>query len=247
MDRLIYTSLTAMRGAMARQTATANNLANAQTPGFRADIAEAQSVWMNGPELDTRVMASEEVVNADMKPGTVTATGRDLDIALSGDGLLGVQSADGEEAYTRRGDLQMAESGLLTTGDGHPVLGSQGPVTLPPADSISIDAGGRIWIVPQGGDPAQPQEVDQLKLVSPTGSNIAKGLDGLFRVKDGGTLPADPDAKVITRSIEGSNVSATEALVDMIEASRAWDTQLKLVSDARDLDASSAELMRLDT
>ncbi len=246
MDRLIYTSLTAMRGSMARQTAVANNLANAQTPGFRADIAEAQSVWLNGPNLDTRVMASEEVVNADMRAGTITATGRDLDIALSGDGLLGVQSADGEEAYTRRGDLQLADSGLLTTSDGHPVLGTQGPVTVPPADSISIDADGRVWIVPQGGDPAQPQEVDRLKLVSPVGSNIAKGLDGLFRVKGGGALPSDPDAKVTTRSLEGSNVSATQALVDMIEASRSWDTQLKLIGDARDLDAAGAELMKLD-
>jgi flagellar basal-body rod protein FlgF len=246
MDRLIYTSLTAMRGSMARQTAVANNLANAQTPGFRADIAEAQSVWLNGPNLDTRVMASEEVVNADMRAGTITATGRDLDIALSGDGLLGVQSADGEEAYTRRGDLQLADSGLLTTSDGHPVLGTQGPVTVPPADSISIDADGRIWIVLQGGDPAQPQEVDRLKLVSPTGSDIAKGLDGLFRVKGGGALPSDPDAKVTTRSLEGSNVSATQALVDMIEASRSWDTQLKLIGDARDLDAAGAELMKLD-
>jgi flagellar basal-body rod protein FlgF len=246
MDRLIYTSLTAMRGSMARQTAVANNLANAQTPGFRADIAEVQSVWLNGPNLDTRVMASEEVVNADMRAGTITATGRDLDIALSGDGLLGVQSADGEEAYTRRGDLQLADSGLLTTSDGHPVLGTQGPVTVPPADSISIDADGRIWIVPQGGDPAVPQEVDRLKLVSPTGSDIAKGLDGLFRVKGGGALPSDPDAKVTTRSLEGSNVSATQALVDMIEASRSWDTQLKLIGDARDLDAAGAELMKLD-
>ncbi len=247
MDRLIYTSLTAMRGSMARQTATANNIANAQTPGFRADIAEAQSVWLKGATVNTRAMASEEVINADMRPGTVIATGRDLDVAVSGDGLLGVQSVDGEEAYTRRGDLQMANSGLLTTGDGHPVLGSQGPVTVPPADSVSIDTDGRIWIVPQGGDPAQPQEVDRLKLVSPTGSDIAKGLDGLFRVKGGGTLPPDPDAKVTTRSLEGSNVSATQALVDMIEASRSWDTQLKLISDARDLDASSAELMKLDS
>jgi flagellar basal-body rod protein FlgF len=246
MDRLIYTSLTAMRGSMARQTAVANNLANAQTPGFRADIAEAQSVWLNGPSLDTRAMASEEVINADMSAGIITATGRDLDIALSGDALLSVQSVDGEEAYTRRGDLQISDSGLLTTGDGHPVLGSQGPVTLPPADSVSINADGRILIVPQGGDPAQPQEVDRLKLVSPLGSDIAKGLDGLFRVKGGGALPADPDAKVTTHALEGSNVSATQALVDMIEASRSWDTQLKLISDARDLDASSAELMRLD-
>ncbi len=246
MDRLIYTSLTAMRGSMARQTAVANNLANAQTPGFRADIAEAQSIWLDGQSLDTRAMASEEVVNADMRGGTVMATGRDLDIALSGDALLAVQSIDGEESYTRRGDLQMGDSGLLTTGDGHPVLGSQGPVTLPPADSISIDSQGRIWIVPRGGDASQPQQADQLKLVSPVGSDIAKGMDGLFRVKGGGTLPGDPDAHLTTRSLEGSNVSTTQALVDMIEASRTWDTQLKLIGDARDLDAASADLMRLD-
>jgi flagellar basal-body rod protein FlgF len=77
------------------------------------------------------------------------------------------------------------------------------------------------------------------------GSTIAKGLDGLFRVKGGGILPDDPEARLLTRSIEGSNVAATSALVDMIEASRSWDTQLKLVSDARDMDSATANLMQL--
>lgn len=247
MDRLIYTSLTAMRGAMARQTAVANNLANAQTPGFRADIAEAQSLWIRsgGTALDSRAMASEEVLAADMKAGTVVQTGRDLDIAVSGDSLLAVQAADGDEAYTRRGDLQLSDGGLLLTGDGRPVQGAQGPITIPPADSIRIDPEGRIFIVPAGGDPNQPQEVDRLKLVAPAGSEIAKGLDGLFRVKGGGTLPDDPDARVVSRSLEGSNVAATEALVEMIEASRSWDAQLKLIGDARDNDAATANLMQL--
>jgi flagellar basal-body rod protein FlgF len=245
MDRLIYTSLTAMRGSMARQTAIANNLANAQTPGFRAEIAEAQSLWLRAEGPSARAFSSEEVIAADMRAGTVTQTGRDLDISLAGDALLAVQASDGEEAYTRRGDLQIAASGLLITGDGHPVQGAQGPITLPPVDSVSIDAEGRIHIVPAGGDPQQPQELDRLRLASPTGIDIAKGLDGLFRVKGGGILPDDPDARVITRSIEGSNVSATSALVEMIEASRSWDTQLKLVSDARDMDAATASLMQL--
>jgi flagellar basal-body rod protein FlgF len=247
MDRLIYTSLTAMRGAMARQTAVANNLANAQTPGFRADIAEAQSLWIRsgGTALDSRAMASEEVLAADMKAGTVVQTGRDLDIAVGGDSLLAVQATDGDEAYTRRGDLQLSDGGLLLTGDGKPVQGGQGPITIPPADSIRIDPEGRIFIVPAGGDPNQPQEVDRLKLVAPAGSEIAKGLDGLFRVKGGGTLPDDPDARVVSRSLEGSNVAATEALVEMIEASRSWDAQLKLIGDARDNDAATANLMQL--
>ena len=245
MDKLIYTSLSAMRGAMARQQATANNLANASTPGFRAEVAEAQAVWINGPSVEDRAMASEEVVNADMKAGTVTATGRDLDIALAGDSLLAVQAPDGEEAYTRRGDLQLSPSGLLTTGDGSPVLGQGGPITVPPADKIMIGQDGRVSFIPAGGDPSKPQDLDRLKVASPTGSAVAKGLDGLLRVKGGGVLPADPDAHVTSGQLEQSNVSASKALVDMIDASRAWDMQLKLISSARDLDGASAELMRL--
>lgn len=245
MDRLIYTSLTAMRGSMARQTAIANNLANANTPGFRADMAEAQSLWLDGQRLDTRAFASEEVLAADMTAGTVTSTGRDLDIAMSGDTMLAVQAENGEIGYTKRGDLTLSASGLLTTGDGRPAQGSQGPITLPAADAINIDEQGRVWIVPQGGDASQPQEIDRLQLVSPSGSDIVKGIDGLFRVRDGGVLPDDPDARVTTRSLESSNVSATEALVKMIEASRSWDTQLKLLGDARDMDAATADLMSL--
>ena len=245
MDRLIYTSLSAMRGSMSRQTAIANNLANAQTPGFRADMANAQALWLDGSGLDARAMASEEVLGADMKAGSVTQTGRDLDIAMQGDALLVVQAKDGEEAYTRRGDLQVSPSGLLTTGDGNPVQGTQGPVTIPPADAITIDQEGRVWIVPQGGDPENPQEVDRLRLAAPAGSEIAKGLDGLFRVKGGGILPDDPEARLLTRSIEGSNVTATSALVEMIEASRSWDTQLKMISDVRDMDSATASLMQL--
>ena len=245
MDRLIYTSLTAMRGSMARQTAIANNLANANTPGFRADLAEAQTVWLESQQLNTRAFSSEEVQAADMKAGTVIATGRDLDIALSGDSMLSVQAKNGEIGYTRRGDLMLSSTGLLTTGDGRPVQGAQGPLTLPPSDAINIDDQGRVWIVPAGGDATQPQQLDQLLLVSPAGSDVVKGVDGLFRVRGGGTLPADPDARVITRSLENSNVSATEALVEMIEASRSWDTQLKLLNDARDMDAATADLMSL--
>jgi flagellar basal-body rod protein FlgF len=245
MDRLIYSSLSGMRGSMARQTAVANNLANANTPGFRADIAQAQAKWLDGPGFDARAFNAEGVVGADFRPGSVAATGRDLDIALNGDALLTVQAADGDQAYTRRGDLQLSASGLLTTRDGHPVQGQQGPITVPPADGVSIDNDGRIFIVPPGGDPSVRQEVDRLRIASPSGVDIVKGLDSLFRVKGGGTLPDDPDARVVTRSLEGSNVNPTEALVAMIEASKAWDMQLKLISSARDLDSASANLMQL--
>lgn len=245
MDRLIYSSLAAMRGAMARQATIANNLANVNTAGFRGEFTSAEAEWLKGSGLNGRATVSQDVTGADMTGGAVQATGRDLDVALNGDALLTVQAQDGSEAYTRRGDLQLSESGLLTTGDGMPVLGASGPITLPPADSISIGKDGQIWIVPQGGDPKSPQAVDTIKLVSPQGSTIKKGLDGLFHVNGGGALPSDPDATLTSRSIEGSNVNASATLVDMIDASRSWEAQVKMLTTAQDMDKSSAALMQI--
>ena len=245
MDRLVHTSLSALRGAMARQAATANNLANVNTVGFRGEFAAARPVWLRGETFNARVLSDEQVAGADMRSGAVTETGRDLDVAVQGDAFLTVQAKNGDEAYTRRGDLQMSDTGLLTTGEGDPVLGEQGPITIPPADSIKIEGDGSVWIVPLGGDASKPQKIDRLKLASPTGSAVVKGLDGLFRVRGGGALPDDPNGKVKSKSLEGSNVEATKALVDMIDASRAWDTQLKLISTARELDGASADLMRM--
>jgi flagellar basal-body rod protein FlgF len=245
MDRLIYTSLSAMRAAEARQTATANNIANASTPGFRADVAIAQAVWLRGGTVETRAMASEEVIATDMRAGVTTPTGRDLDLSVVGTGLIAVQAQNGEEAYTRRGDLQIAATGLVTTGDGHPVLGSKGPLILPAADRVTIAADGRVFIVPVGGNAGTQQEIDRIKIVTAQASGVVKGVDGLLRAKGAAALPEDPDGRLTTGQLETSNVSTTTSLVQMIEASRAWDAQLKLIADARDLDSATADLMRL--
>ncbi|CAH0349815.1 MAG: flagellar basal-body rod protein FlgF [Sphingobium sp.] len=246
MDRLVHTSLTAMRGAMARQTAIANNLANANTVGFRGEIANASTQYIDGQTFKTRAQQAEQVVAADMNQGAVTATGNPLDVAMNGDSWLAVQATDGSEAYTRRGDLKLNESGLLTTGDGNPVIGEGGPITLPAADSITIAKDGSIWIVPQGGEASQPQRVDALKLASAQGMSVKKGLDGLFRETNGGILPQDALGSVTSGSVEGSNVNATQALVQMIEASRAWETQIKMITTAKEIDDGGASLMRLD-
>ncbi|MES2271068.1 MAG: flagellar basal-body rod protein FlgF [Pseudomonadota bacterium] len=246
MDRLVHTSLTAMRGAMARQTAIANNLANANTVGFRGEIANASTQYIDGQTFKTRAQQAEQVVAADMNQGAVTATGNPLDVAMNGDSWLAVQASDGSEAYTRRGDLKLNESGLLTTGDGNPVIGEGGPITLPAADSITIAKDGSIWIVPQGGEASQPQRVDALKLASTQGMSVKKGLDGLFRETNGGILPQDALGSVTSGSVEGSNVNATQALVQMIEASRAWETQIKMITTAKEIDDGGASLMRLD-
>ncbi len=251
MDRLIHTALSALRGSMARQTATANNLANISTPGFRAEVSSSQPLWVRsaggggGGQLNARASASHEIVAADMRAGTVMTTGRDLDFAINGDAMLALQDATGQEAYSRRGDLTVAASGLLTTGDNHPVLGQSGPITIPPSDSLRIDTDGSIWVVPRGGDAATPQLLDRIKLASPAGSDLRKGLDGLFHVTDDGVLPTDPDGRVSTGHLEQSNVDATQALVAMIDASRSFEVQMRLISTAQSLDEAGADLMKL--
>lgn len=245
MDRLIFTAFSAMRGSMARQTALANNLANVSTTGFRADVSAAQAIWLEGAGDTSRALADRGVVGADMQAGPVTQTDRPLDIALNGDALLAVQAADGGEAYTRRGDLQLSTTGLLTTGDGFAVAGQSGPITVPPHDSLRIDPDGRLWIVPPGGDPAAPQSLDRLKLTSSVGSRLVKGIDNLMHVPRGGVLPEAAGASVTVGALESSNVSPTATLVDMVEASRSWEQQLRLISSLREMGEATSELMRL--
>jgi flagellar basal-body rod protein FlgF len=248
MDRVMYSSLSAMRALMARQTAVANNLANAATPGFRADMEAQQALWVRGQGgVDARAYAGEQVRGADMTQGAMNATGRPLDVAFGRGQLLAVQAPNGDEAYTRRGDLQTTDSGLLVTGDGLPVLGDGGPITIPPADKISIDKDGSINIVPAGQDPSLPPvTVDRLKVVGTAGVKIAKAEDGLFRPEAGGTLPASPDAKVTAETLEASNVNTAQALVQMIDAARAWEQQVKMMQEAKQIDVSAADLMKLD-
>ncbi len=245
MDKMVHLSLRAMQGVMNRQTAIAHNMANADTTGFRAEVVSAQAQYIHGPGNQSRATVNEYVLAADMNPGAVEATNRPLDVALGGDSMLAVQAPNGDEGYTRRGDLMLSESGLLTTGDGHPVLGEGGPLVVPPADSINIAEDGGVWIVPRGGDPNQPQQLDRLRLVSPKGSEVVKAEDTLFRVKNGGVLPSDPDARLQSGALEGSNVNMTQALVDMIETSRAYEAQVKLLTTAKEMDDSGASVMQM--
>ncbi|GHH21866.1 MULTISPECIES: flagellar basal body rod protein FlgF [Sphingomonas] len=245
MDKLVYTAASGLKAHLASQAAIANNMANASTIGFRADRVVFDRLSLQGSDFDTRTPASAEVVDADRKAGTIQQTGRPLDVAVASDSWLTVQATDGTEAYTRRGDLEIAPSGVLQTGDGFPVIGSGGPITIPPAQSVSISQSGEISIIPIGGDIKNPQVIDTLKIASAKGSDTVKGTDNLLYVRGGGVLPADVDAKIESGALEGSNVNMTQALVDMIENQRSYEVQANLMKSAKDMDESSASLMRL--
>ncbi|KRC79570.1 flagellar basal body rod protein FlgF [Sphingomonas sp. Root241] len=244
MDRLVYTALTGLRSQMAAQSTIANNIANASTTGYRADRVSFDRLVLTGG-LETRQLAAEEVDDFDRRAGTIVQTARPLDVAVTSDSWIAVQATDGSEAYTRRGDLSVAASGVLETGDGFPVMGSGGPITVPPYQSIAIAEDGTVSIVPAGGDPTQPQMIDKIKLASPEGSQTAKGLDNLLHVKGGGVLPEDLDGKLASGALEQSNVNLTQALVDMIENQRSYEVQAGLLKEARNMDESAASLMRM--
>lgn len=246
MDRLVYTALSGLKGQMNAQATIANNIANASTVGFRADRVNFERMMVKGDGVDSRQPNVETIVDMDRNPGTIVQTGHALDVAITGEGWLAVQARDGSEAYTRRGDLRVAPSGVLETGDGFPVMGSGGPITVPPHDKIMIAADGTLSIVAPGADPAAaPQVIDQLKLVSDKGSATVKGLDNLLHVRGGGTLPQDMDARVEAGALEQSNVNLTQALVDMIENQRSYEVQANLLREAKSMDESAASLMRV--
>lgn len=246
MDRLVYTALSGLKSQMAAQSTIANNIANASTIGYRADrVSFDRMVLQAQGGLNAREMAAEEVNDFDRRAGTIVQTGKPLDLAVTTDSWIAVQATDGSEAYTRRGDLSVAASGVLETGDGFPVMGSGGPITVPPYQSIAIADDGTVSIVPPGGDASQPQILDKIKLASAEGSQTTKGLDNLLHVKGGGVLPEDLEAKCASGSLEQSNVNLTQALVDMIENQRSYEVQANLLKEAKNMDESAASLMRV--
>ncbi|WP_067732499.1 flagellar basal body rod protein FlgF [Novosphingobium naphthalenivorans] len=247
MDRLIYTAVSGMNASLNQQRVIASNMANAQTTGFKAEILQATPMTLEGPQLDVRAMSSTEVKSASMKDGEIKQTGYALDIAMQGDAMLAVQAPDGQESYTRRGDLSVTVTGVLQNGEGLPVIGNNGPITVPPGSNVTIAPDGNVMITDPATPDQPPQAVDRIKLVSTTGTQIAKDLDGQFRVKGGGVLPVDENARVITGALEESNVNASEVLVQMISAQRLFDMRTKLVQTAGQLDEAGARLMRIDS
>jgi flagellar basal-body rod protein FlgF len=255
MDRLIYTALSAMNSALDRQRATANNLANATTPGFRKEVFAVLPATLradpDGSWIEARAMARGNVRGADMAGGKVNATGQPLDIAVEGRALIAFQAPTGGEVYSRRGDLRVGATGLLENGEGLPVLGEGGtPISVPPGLTLSIAGDGSVLARDPAAPGNQPPDtVDRIKLVSPEGSQLVKGIDSFLKVPEAnglpGVLPPDPTAKVIPGALEASNVDTAEVLVGMIDAQRAFEQRAKIIRTAGELDEASSRLMAL--
>jgi len=238
MDRMIYLSMAGAKAIMQRQDALAHNLANASTPGFRAEMTAFRAVPVLGDGASTRVYALESTPGYNAEPGAVQPTGRNLDVALKGNSWLAVQGLDGTEAYTRAGSLDTDAEGLLVTKTGLAVLGDGGPITIPANAQVQIAPDGTVSAAVGN---AKPQTVGKLKLVTPE-APLQRGEDGLFRAPDG-DLSADPNARVQDGALEGSNVSAVETMIAMIAASRQFEQQMKMVHSAQEKEQAATKLL----
>ena len=238
MDRMIYLSMSGAKATMQRQDTLANNLANVSTVGFRAELQAFRAVPVLGSGASTRVYALESTPGYDGSAGSVTATGRNLDVAMQGKAWLAVQGLDGTEAYTRAGSLDVQPDGTLVTSNGLTVLGDGGPIQVPPNSEVSIGQDGTVSArTPDGRSTA----VGRLKLVTPEGP-LQRGEDSLFRAADG-DLPADPNARLQDGALEGSNVSAVESMVAMISAARQFEAQMKMIQTAEADEKAASQLL----
>ncbi|KPK38144.1 MAG: flagellar biosynthesis protein FlgF [Gammaproteobacteria bacterium SG8_47] len=245
MDRMLYVAMTGARETMLAQAINANNLANVSTTAFRGDLAAARSMPVYGEGQPSRVYAMTERPGIDLRPGVINQTGRELDVAVRGEGWIAVQARDGSEAYTRAGDLRVSTAGLLVTGAGHPVLGNAGPIALPPAKKVEIAVDGTISVLGLDQNPNAVAVLDRIKLVNPPLDQLEKGTDGLLRSTTEAVVAPDASARLATGALEGSNVSAVEAMVEMVALSRRFEAQVKMMTTAEQTDEAAARLLKL--
>ena len=245
MDRLIYTAMTGARHVMEQQATVSNNLANATTTGFRAQLDTFRAVPVVSEGLSTRAFVVDSTVGADMRAGAIQTTGRALDVAIRDQGWFAVQSADGSEAYTRNGSLKISENGLLQTSSGQTLQGDGGPIAIPPDTTVSIAGDGTVSTISTDFKPGPANVLGRIKLVNPDPKSLVRGDDGLFRLNTGVVAENDPNVRVVDGALEGSNVNPVDSMVNMISLARSFEMQMSLMKNAENNAAKATQILAL--
>ena len=245
MDNLLYIATVGLSNIDQAQAARANNLANVSTTGFRADLARVMATEVTGDGYQARVYGVNEIQGIDMSMGTQSETGRALDVAINGEGLLAVRLPNGEEGYTRNGALQIDALGRLLSADGFEVLGSGGPIAMPPAESVLIGDDGTITVRPEGQGAENLVQLDQLKLVNPPTESLQKDATGYLVLREGGIAPVDPQVTVNSGFLESSNVNAVDELTQILSLSRQYELEVRMMRVAEENDQSASQLLRI--
>jgi flagellar basal-body rod protein FlgF len=246
MDKMLYIAASGAKQDLLGTSVRANNLANAQTVGFKAQLEQARAMPAFGDGLPTRVFSMTENPVNNFNSGAMMQTDRQLDLAIQGDGWFSVLDDKGNEAYSRNGSFQLGANGELKDSHGNTVVGDSGPVFLPiPLSNINIANDGTLSVRPQGAPVSVLEEIGRLKLVNPDVRQIQRGEDGLFRLRSGDQAQEDPLVSIRTGVLEGSNVNPVEEMVKMISLQRHYEMQVKLMKQAERLDTRGNSLLRI--
>lgn len=233
IDKAAYIGSSGARNSMRRLAVITNNLANANTTGFRADFDAVKSYHKDAStKLKSRDFATFDGTFSNFKIGPVISTGRDLDVSMDRTSFLAVQNASGQEGYTRAGNLNLNQDRFLVTGNGEMVMGNAGPIALPPYDRISIGADGTISALLPGT--VDMVNINRIKITEPDMHALHKGHDGLFYLPEGSVAPLSETARLTPRALEGSNVNPIETLTQIIDLSRNYEVHTKLLKTMAD-------------
>lgn len=241
MDRFLYVGMNGARQLMMAQAVNANNLANAATTGFRADLHAFGSQTAGGTGFASRVNPVLESSSIDLSHGPVRETGRRLDVAIDGDGWFAVEDAAGRRGLTRNGEFHVGSGGLLSTADGGLVLGNGGaPISIPPGMEPFIEPDGSI-VVSADGQPGAA--VGRLQLINPPPNTLFRQESGLMNSTE--PFEADPAVRVRSGALEQSNVNPIHEMVRMIELSRLWEMNIKTMTTAEEIARQAASVAAL--
>ena len=253
MDKLIHTALNTMHSARLKQATSAQNLSNAQVPGFRGDEIGGRfgSVYLYADDqLETRVFArkSEPGLFSD-EQGEMRLTGQTTDVAIEGKGFFMVENQFGELGMSRRGDFTISNDGILVNRAGEIVLDtSLVAMAIPPFREIFIAENGQVFIEPIGGEPGVKQLVNQIGITSGDGLNLKKDIDGTIRLEGGidrAQFNPDQNGRLKQGYLEASNVSVFDELVNNVDIQKQYQLNVKLISLAKQLDEAGASLLKL--
>lgn len=245
MDKYLYVAMTGASQNALAQKAHANNLANISTNGFQRDLEQARSMPVFGDSFPARAFALTERPATDFSQGALVETGRDLDVAVSGDGWLAVQAPDGSEAYVRTASMNVDALGILRAGNGMPIMGNGGPIAVPPQQQIEVGQDGTISIRAQGEGPRVMAQVDRIKLVQPDLKTMSKGLDGLIHTNDGQPAPADANVRVTSGFLEASNVNAVDEMTSVLALSKQFELHIKMMNTAKEDDQAMTRVLSI--
>lgn len=250
MDRLVFSSHSTVTEQATARRQLVNELANVSTTGFKRSYHLAMSsIKAEGPGFDTRYNTQAYSVDTiDLTPGALMVTGRPLDIAMAHQTVLGVQAENGELAFSRRGDLRVTATGVLQDGSGHPIMGDGGVINVPPGFEVRINKDGTVFARDPADPAAEEAFIDQLLLRDASETVLSRREDGLYAVSGqalGSDFASGPNGvEVVTGALEGSNVNAIYAMTKLIDHSRMFEAQIRVIKEAKSLDESGSTMMR---